>query len=202
MGNRPLSNRLQKDRMMRKASAGVLCFVAVLWWAGSAWAGEEGAAAAPEVTSEPAVEAAAADVPATVEATTTDYEYTYSRKLADLRSAGLDDLRRELAEVEARIDENDIAGSNADLKAVREQVEANSEAVQALRKQISALNEEIRQAIERDPAMVAAVAGANRTHMQFMDQLNLRTGLLKLIAEKERQAGWPEPAVGAEENAP
>ena len=185
MGNRPLSNRLQKDRMMRKASAGVLCFVVGLWMAGSVWAGEEGAAA-----------------PAEPAATTADYEYTYPQKLADFRSAGLEDLRRELAEVEARIDENDIAGSNADLKAVREQVEANSEAVQALRKQITVLNEEIRQAIERDPAMIAAVAGANRTHMQFMDQLNLRTGLLKLIAEKERQAGWPEPAVGAEENAP
>ena len=153
--------------------------------AGSVWAGEEGAVAPAEQT-----------------VATAEYESTYQQKLADLRSSGLEELRRELAEVEARIDENDIAGSNADLKAVREQVEANSEAVQALRKQITALNDEIRQAVERDPAMVAAVAGANRTHMQFMDQLNLRTGLLKLIAEKERQAGWPEATSGAEENAP
>ncbi|HRT06576.1 MAG TPA: hypothetical protein P5204_12850, partial [Kiritimatiellia bacterium] len=50
--------------MMRKASAGVLCFVVGLWMAGSVWAGEEGAVAAPEMTAEPMVEAAAADVPA------------------------------------------------------------------------------------------------------------------------------------------
>jgi|GEM_PF-5200500 cell division protein FtsB len=189
MGNRPLSNRLQKDRMMKKAGAGAFCFVVGLWLAGSVWAGEEGAAAA--TVAAPGMATAAPD-----------HEYDYPRKLAELKSAPLEELRRELAEVEARIDDNDIAGSNADLKAVREQVEANSAAVQALRKQITALNEEIRLAIERDPAMVAAAASANRSHLQFMDQLNLRTGLLRLIAEKERQAGWPEPVSGAEENVP
>ena len=153
--------------------------------AGSVWAGEEGAVAPAEQT-----------------VATAEYESTYQQKLADLRSSGLEELRRELAEVEARIDENDIAGSNAELKTVRDQVEANSEAVKALQGKITALNEEIRLAVDRDPAMVAAVANANRVHLQFMDQLNLRTGVLKLIAEKERQAGWPEPAPATEENAP
>ena len=200
MGNRPFSNRLQKDRMMRKASAGALCIVVGLWVAGSVWAGEEGAV---EAAAQPAVETVADAVPAPgMKASAPEYEYTYPRKLEELRSANLDELRQALAEVEARIDENDIAGSNAELKTVRDQVEANSEAVKALQGKITALNEEIRLAVDRDPAMVAAVANANRVHLQFMDQLNLRTGVLKLIAEKERQAGWPEPAPATEENAP
>jgi hypothetical protein len=54
MGNRPLSNRLQKDRMMRKASAGVLCFVAILFLlAGPVPMGVAQDADAPPVAAEP-----------------------------------------------------------------------------------------------------------------------------------------------------
>ena len=153
-------------------------------------------AAAAETPATPAPEETPA-IPAAAE-----YEYTYQKKLADLNEADVAELRQQLAEVEAQIDDVDIATANAQIQTARDQAAANSPEVKALRAQIARLQDEIRLAIDRDATVMTASAGANRTHMEFMDRLNFRTGLLRLIAEKERQSKWTEPTPVPEEKTP
>ena len=153
-------------------------------------------AAAEEPTVTPATEETPA-IPVAAE-----YEYTYQKKLADLNEADVPELRKQLEEVEAGIDEVDVAASNAQIQTAREQAATQSKEIKALQDQIARLHEEIRQAVDRDPAVAAATASANRTHMEFMDRLNFRTGLLRLIAEKERQSKWTEPEPTTEEKTP
>ena len=194
--------------MMRKTGAGILWFGLGVFVLGGCWMGVGGSAlaqgpseippvaAADETAATPAPEAAPA-IPAAP-----DYEYTYPKKLAELNAADVSELRKKLEEVEAEIDDVDIAASNAQIQAARTQAESDSPEVKALRAQIARLQEEIGQTIDRDPAVAAAAAGANRTHLEFMDRLNVRTGLLRLIAEKERQSKWTEPQPVPEENTP
>lgn len=129
-------------------------------------------------------------------------EYTYQKKLAELRTADVEVLRQALAEVEAGLDgeDVDIGATSAQVKAAREQAEANSEEVKKLRMQITRLYEEIRLAVDRDPAVVGAKAAADKTHMQLMDRLNFRTGLMQLIADKERQSKWTVSVPTVQEN--
>lgn len=194
--------------MMKKTGAGILSFALGVFILGGCWMGVGGlafaqgpaeippVAAAEEPTATPAPEETPA-IPAAAE-----YEYTYQKKLADLNEADVAELRKQLEEVEAQIDDADIATANALIQTARDQAAANSPEVKALRAQIARLQEEIRMAIDRDATVMTASAGANRTHMEFMDRLNFRTGLLRLIAEKERQSKWTEPTPVPEENTP
>lgn len=193
--------------MMKKTGAGILWFGIGVFVLGGGWMGVGGSALAQGPSEIPP--AAAAESPATPAPEETpaipaaaEYEYTYPKKLADLNEADVAELRRQLAEVETQIDDVDVATANALIQTARDQAAANSAEVKALRAQIARLQEEIRLAIDRDAAVVAASAGANRTHLEFMDRLNFRTGLLRLIAEKERQSKWTEPTPVPEEKTP
>ena len=198
--------------MMKKAGAGWFVFVVGAFLLGGWTLGGGGTAFAQEAIETPAAEsavAAPAETPAeaapeapAMPGSAAGYEYTYPKKLAELNTADVFELRKKLEKVEAGINDVDIATSNAQVEAAREQAEANSPEVKALQAQITRLHEEIRLAVDRDPAVVAASAGANQTHMEFMDQLNFRTGLLRLIAEKERQNKWTEPESAPEEKTP
>ena len=194
--------------MMKKAGAGILCFGLGVFVLGGCWMGVGGSALAqgpseipPVVAAEPSATPAPEVAPA-VPVAAPDFEYTYPKKLAELNEADVSELRKKLAEVETQIDDVDIATANAQIQTAREQAAANSAEVKELRAQIARLQEEIQQAIDRDSAVVAASASANRTHLEFMDRLNFRTGLLRLIAEKERQSKWTEPTPVPEENTP
>lgn len=194
--------------MMKKTGAGILWFGIGVFVLGGGWMGVGGAAFAQGPAEIPPV-AAAAEPPATPAPEETpaipaaaEYEYTYQKKLADLNEADVAELRQQLAEVEAQIDDADIATANAQIQTARDQAAANSPEVKALRAQIARLQDEIRLAIDRDATVMTASAGANRTHMEFMDRLNFRTGLLRLIAEKERQSKWTEPTPVPEEKTP
>jgi len=195
MGNRPLSNRLQKDRMMRKASAGVLCFVAVLWWAGSAWAGEEGAAAAPEVTSEPAVEAAAADVPA---ADAASPRAKAAERLEAVKDLSLDELKGKLAETEAA-----LPGLNQKLgelaraaQETRETAAANSPEISELYLQVRALHERIAALTETLPEVQKKTAEQTAVRAELLGEMDFRTRLTGLIRQKESEEA---ARAGAEE---
>lgn len=189
---------------MRKTGAGVLWsgLGNILLGLGLAIAvGEAGAQAPAETESEVPAATVPAETPAPAVAAA-PLDYTYPKRLAELRTASLEQLRQELADTEAKLDEVDIAAANAKIQAARDQAQADSAEVKALQKQIADLYEQISQAIDRDPAVAAAAADANRTHVELMDRLNLRTGLLKLIAEKERQGQWTEPESVPQENTP
>ncbi len=195
--------------MMKKTGAGILSFAVGVFVLGGGFAGVGGTAyaqAAPAEMPLPSVPAessavAAPEAPAEV-VPAPAYEYTYSEKLTELAAADVAELRQRLAEVEAQIDEVNIAESNARVQAAREQAQAGSKEVKEIQAQIARLHAEMRQAVDRDPAVVAAAAAADRTHMELMDRLNFRTGLLRLIAEKERQSKWTEPVPAPEENTP
>lgn len=195
MGNRPLSNRLQKDRMMRKASAGVLCFVAVLWWAGSAWAGEEGAAAAPEVTSEPAVEAAAADVPA---ADAASPRAKAAERLEAVKDLPLDELKGKLAETEAALPAlNQKLGDLARAaQETRETAAANSPEIKDLYVQIRALHERIAALTETLPEVREMTAEQAAVRSELLGEMDFRTRLTGLIRQKESEEA---AKAGAEE---
>lgn len=185
---------------MRKTSAGVLWFCASIFLAGAGWA-EEGVE-----TSESSGGAAAVAAPASVPAPGTTlppgFEYTYPKRLAELNTADVAQLRNELEAAEAKLDEVDISAANAQVQAVRDQAQTDSAEVKALQAQITKLYEEISLAIDRDPAVIAAATAANQAHFELMDRLNFRSGLLKLIAEKERQGNWTEPEPAPEEKTP
>jgi hypothetical protein len=194
----------KEERMTNKTGAGLLRsgvgnFLLGLVLASGGWDAEAQEPAT--VPAEPAAVAASAGT-AESAAPAAPLEYTYPKRLAELKMADVEQLRQELADTEAKLDEVDIGAANARVQAARDQAQAGSAEVKALQAQITALYEQISQAIDRDPAVVAAAADANRTHVELMDRLNLRTGLLKLIAEKERQSQWTEPASAPQENTP
>ncbi len=192
---------------MKQADAGVLWFcvgVFILGFCGTGWSAEgvggEGEVAAG--ASSVAVSAAAEPEGTTVPADAGADGFTYQKKLAALSSASLDQLRKELQDAESTLGAADVSTANAAAQAAREQAMDRSEEVKALQAQIAQLHEEIEQAIGRDAAVVAAEAAAGRAHMALMDQLNFRSGLLKMIAEKERQGKWVDPEPLAEEKTP
>ena len=195
MGNRPLSNRLQKDRMMRKASAGVLCFVVGLWMAGSVWAGEEGAAAAPEVTSEPAVEAAAADVPA---ADAASPRAKAAERLEAVKDLPLDELKGKLAETEAALPAlNQKLGDLARAaQETRETAAANSPEIKDLYVQIRALHERIAALTETLPEVREMTAEQAAVRSELLGEMDFRTRLTGLIRQKESEEA---AKAGAEE---
>jgi len=127
--------------------------------------------------------------------------YTYPARLAKLQTADLEQLREKLAVTEVALDEVDVAAFNAPIQVARDNARTHSPEVLAIEAKIVALNDEFKWAINRDPGVVAAEAEANRSHMEFMDTLHFRTGLLKLIAEKERQGNWEVPMPVMEEKA-
>ena len=195
--------------MMKKASAGILSFaVGVSVFLGG-WMGVGGNVHAQRAPAEIPPPPAAAEAPAaTAPEAPADPtpaaapEFTYPEKLAALAGADVSELRKRLEEVETQIDEVNIAESNARVQAAREQAQTGSKEVKEIQAQIARLHAELRQAVDRNPAVVAAVAEADRTHEQLMDRLNFRTGLLRLIAEKERQSKWTEPTTAPQENNP
>lgn len=195
MGNRPLSNRLQKDRMMRKASAGVLCFVVGLWMAGSVWAGEEGAAAAPEATTEPAVEAAAADVPAT---DALSPRAKAAERLEAVKDLPLDELKGKLAETEAALPAlNQKLGDLARAaQETRESAAANSPEIKDLYVQIRALHERIAALTETLPEVREKTAEQAAVRSELLGEMDFRTRLTGLIRQKESEEA---AKAGAEE---
>lgn len=190
--------------MMKKTGAGLLrsglgnILLGMVLASGGWDAGAQEPAAVPAETA--AVAAPVGAPPAAPDAP--GFEYTFPQRLAELKTADVEQLRSELNDVESKLDEVDIGAAGARVQAARDQAQTNSADVKALQAQITKLYEEISQTIDRDPAVVAAAAAANQTHFELMDRLNYRSGLMKLIAEKERQGEWTEPEAAPEEKTP
>lgn len=193
MGNKPLSNRLQKDRMMKKAGAGALCFVVGLWLTGSVWAGEEGAAAAPEQAAEAvveavAVEAAPADEPvAEATADAVSPRAKAAERLEAVKDLSLDELKGKLAETEAA-----LPGLNQKLgelaraaQETRETAAANSPEIKDLYVQIRALHERIAALTETLPEVQKKTAEQTAVRAELLGEMDFRTRLMGLIRQKE-----------------
>lgn len=185
MGNRPLSNRLQKDRMMRKASAGVLCFVVCLWMAGSVWAGEEGAAASADQMAAEATAAGAQAMDADLDAVSPRAKT--AERLEAVKDLPLDDLREKLAETDAALPAlNQKMGDLArTAQETRETAAANSQEIKDLYLQIRALHERIAALTETLPEVREKTAEQAAARSELLGEMDFRTRLMGLIRQKE-----------------
>ena len=189
MGNRPLSNRLQKDRMMRKASAGVLCFVVGLWMAGSVWAGEEGAAAAPEQAAEAVVEAVAVEA-----APAFDFKAKAAARINELRSKPVEDIEAALTACEKTMPKLNEEARAARLatRAMQEKMRTENSDVQAKYREIDEMRRKINEFIDGLPEVKAKLEAENAAQALLMEEVWFRTAAMGLLAEKDRAAGFPE----------
>ena len=167
--------------------------------AGSVWAGEEGAVAAPEVTVEPAVEATAAAVPtadAAVEAASPRAKA--AERLEAVKDLPLDELKGKLVETEAALPAlNQKLGDLARAaQETRETAAANSPEIKDLYVQIRALHERIAALTETLPEVQAKTAEQAAVRSELLGEMDFRTRLTGLIRQKESEEA---AKAGAEE---
>ena len=227
MGNRPLSNRLQKDRMMRKASAGVLCFVAILFLlAGPVPMGVAQDADAPPVAAEPVsaetVVAPAATAPASggladlaamrtasaAAETTSEPEPvpapaprpTPEERLATLQDADPAALRA--AHEDCMQAAQEIAAYVPELhRQVRQAYEdarQNDPAIQDLNRQIAELEARREQLLVNHPAVLEKRRAIDQAQQDMLAELRLRTTLEGRIAAQSDGMPVPAPEAPAE----
>ena len=189
MGNKPLSNRLQKDRMMKKAGAGALCFVVGLWLTGSVWAGEEGAAAAPEQAAEAVVEAVAVEA-----APAFDFKAKAAARINELRSKPVEDIEAALTACEKTMPKLNEEARAARLatRAMQEKMRTENSDVQAKYREIDELRRKINEFIDGLPEVKAKLEAENAAQALLMEEVWFRTAAMQLLAEKDRAAGFPE----------
>ena len=228
MGNRPLSNRLQKDRMMRKASAGVLCFVAILILLagpvpmGFAQEANTPPPAAEPVSSEPVVApAASAPVPggladlaalraasAAAESAATEPELvpapaprpTPDERLAKLQDADLAALRAAQEDCMQAAQEiaTYVPELHRQMRQAYEDARQNDPAIQGLSRQIAELESQREQLLVNHPAVLEKRRAIDQAQQDMLAELRLRTTLEGRIAAQSDGMPVPAPEAPAE----
>jgi len=227
MGNRPLSNRLQKDRMMRKASAGVLCFVAISFLlAGPMPMGVAQDAATPPVVSEPVyaepagAPAASAPAPggladlAALRAASAAAESTSEpepvpapaprptpeERLANLQDADPAALRAAHEDCMQAAQEiaTYVPELHRQVRQAYEDARQNDPAIQGLTRQIAELEAQREQLLVNHPAVLEKRRAIDQAQQDMLAELRLRTTLEGRLAAQDDGMPVPAPAAPTE----
>lgn len=166
-----------------------MCLVVGLWMVGSVWAGEAGAAAAPEVTVEAAVEATATPAPAP-SATFADANAKAAARLDGLKDLELVELNKLLKQTNESLPALGKSSSelSAELREARNKADREAEEVRALYKQIAEIQAQIAAVTDTLPGVREKLDAYNAAQATLFEEMQFRTKLMGLIRQKEQAA--------------